>query len=72
MSVIRVGTTADYAVGWENAFGNASVSGRKASVTKRPVKKATAKKKRVVKKTKVAKKKATKKKTESAIFTRDE
>ena len=67
MSVIRVGSTTDYAVGWENIFGSErkaakkSSTNKKRSVKKAAVKKTSPKKKQATKK-KVAKKKASAKK----------
>ena len=68
MSVIRVGSTTDYAVGWENIFGSErkaakkSSTNKKRSVKKAAVKKTSPKKKQATKKTSPKKKQATKKK----------
>ena len=51
MSVIRVGSTTDYAAGWENVFGN----------EKKAAKKSSGNKKRTVKKTSTRKAKKKKK-----------
>jgi hypothetical protein len=64
MSVIRVGTSSQYATGWDAVFGGAKpprTVGRKAVAAKSPAKKAAGKKK-VAKKAakKVAKKKSAK------------
>ena len=61
MSVIRVGSTTDYALGWENVFGKERNAAKKSSATKKRSAKKAAVKKTGSKKTRVAKKKVAKK-----------